>query len=223
MAALLTLVMLPGMAWTEDGEGPATCLVTFNVEGALAVVEVAVGTPVVQPEDPAAEGLLFSHWAMAGDIEAAPYAFDLPVLADMELIARFVSMALEEEVEAPEATETEPGTMPDTAEPIVETHAEAAPVEIIPDPAEPEIVATAPRYVDVWLDPGKGLRVGDSVTLHGLLTGYGGQTYTLQWQYEADGGWYDAAGANGMAHTVVIGPEGAGLRWRLAVWPADVQ
>ena len=66
--------------------------VTFDSEGGTVVPEQTVshGNKAAKPTEPVKEDHIFGGWYDNDDFDGAPYSFDTPVIADLELYARWI-------------------------------------------------------------------------------------------------------------------------------------
>jgi len=67
------------------------------------------------------------------------------------------------------------------------------------------------------IGPGENAAYGDILTLTGVLTGYEGVAYTLQWQYDAGGGWADLQGETGLSYSFALNEQNVHWGYRLVV------
>lgn len=80
------------------------------------------------------------------------------------------------------------------------------------------------RKVSIYFDLGADNKAayGDFVTICSKLEGYGGLTYTLQWQYTIDGNtWKNVKGANESTYTYRLTMANGSYNWRLLVTTND--
>ena len=81
------------------------------------------------------------------------------------------------------------------------------------------------RSVTVYIDQhGEAqLHIGDPVTLHAVLNGYGKVTYTLQWQWSPDNeNWNDVPGETGLSMDFTLTMDNYRNWWRVSVnWTSE--
>lgn len=81
----------------------------------------------------------------------------------------------------------------------------------------PEADANRSVTLVASIGPGENAAYGDILTLTGVLTGYEGVAYTLQWQRDAGDGWADLDGATGLSYSFALNEENVNWGYRLVV------
>lgn len=84
-----------------------------------------------------------------------------------------------------------------------------------------ENVLNPNRTITTYLATTGSIYFGDPVTFVTVLDGYEGLTYTLQWQQNDNGAWYDLPGENGNSLTVIATEENYHSTWRVCVNISD--
>lgn len=84
-----------------------------------------------------------------------------------------------------------------------------------------ENVLNPNRTITTYLATTGSIYFGDPVTFVTVLDGYEGVTYTLQWQQNDNGAWYDLPGENGNSLTVIATEENYHSTWRVCVNISD--
>jgi len=142
---------------------------------------------------------------------------ETPVEEGAEIVA-------EEPVEVETSSEDE-GVEETPAEeiPAEEIPAEEIPVveEIAEEPADEEQTKVEIDYsamqVIVRTNFENVIMPGDVIELEGVLIGFDGLEYTVQWQYDDGSGWQDVEGANELTYSFGADEENLNYQWRLMV------
>jgi len=191
----------------------------------VQIEETVVETPVEAETAPAEEEVQISEDTTAEEesvVEATvAETNEIEEVPVVEEICDEEPETVEAEIDDAEGEQSEVIAEEAPVEEISENEDSAMDMTVEEDEASEEQTETEIDYsalkVIIKSDFENVIMPGDMIELEGILIGFEGLEYTVQWQYDCGNGWQDIDGANELIYRFEANEENLNYQWRLTV------